>query len=68
MHPAPFRLNGNACPFCSIEKQEWNRRWNRRPMVQPTTQTVASLNYTPEESKKVERSSISVDLLVVEAI
>ena len=37
-------------------------------MVRPTSQTVASLNYTPEKSKKAERSTTSVDLLVVDAI
>ena len=37
-------------------------------MVQPITQTVARSNYTPEESKKAERSTTSVDLLVVDAI
>ena len=36
-------------------------------MVRPTTRTVAISNYTPE-SKKAERSTTSVDLLVVEAI
>ena len=29
---------------------------------------VGSLNYTPEESKKAERSTMSVDPLVVKAI
>ena len=37
-------------------------------MVWRTTRTVASSNYTPEESKKAERSIISVDLLVVGVI
>jgi hypothetical protein len=37
-------------------------------MVGPTTRTVASSNYTLVESKKAERSTFSVDLLVLEAI
>ena len=39
-------------------------------MVQPTSRTVVtcSSNYTPEVSKKDERSTTLVDLLVVEAI
>ena len=37
-------------------------------MVRSSKQTITSSNYMPEESKKAERSTISVDLLVVEAI
>ena len=37
-------------------------------MVRPTSQTVASSNYMPEESKEAERRTTSVDLLVVDAI
>ena len=64
----PFKRKyemGNTCPFCSAEKQEWYGRWSRRQMVQPTTWTIATSNYTPEESKKAERSTISVNLLLV---
>ena len=37
-------------------------------MVRPTSKTVASSNYRPQESKKAERSTTSVDLLVVDTI
>ena len=63
----PLCLNRNACLFHST-KMELSGRWSRRQMVRPTTQTVASSNYTPEESKKAEKSTTSVDLLVIDAI
>ena len=37
-------------------------------MVWPTMQTVARLNYMPEESKKAEKSTTLVDLLAVDVI
>ena len=37
-------------------------------MVQLTTQIIASSNYTTEETNEAERSTISVDLVVVETI
>jgi hypothetical protein len=37
-------------------------------MVGPTTRTIARSNYTLVGSKKAERSTILVDLLVLEAI
>ena len=62
--PVPFKRK--RVPF--NKEQELNGRWSRQQMVRPTTQTIASSNYTPEESKKAERSTTSVDLLVVDAI
>ena len=64
--PVPFKWKHVPIPF--NKKRELNGRWSRRQMVRPTTQTVASSNYTPEESKIAEKSTASVDLLVVDAI
>ena len=64
--PVPFKRNRVPVPF--NKKRERNGRLSRRQMVRPTSQTVATSNYTPEESKKAERSTTSVDLLVVDAI
>ena len=64
--PVPFKWK--RMPVSFNKKREVNERWSRQQMVRPTLQTVASSNYTPEESKKAERSTISVDLLVVDAI
>ena len=47
-------------------EQEVEQATNGATIVQPTTWTVASSNYKPEESKKAKRRTISVDLLVVE--
>ena len=62
--PVPFKRKRVPVPF--NKKRELNGRWSRRQMVRPTSQTVASSNYMPEESKKAERSTTSVDLLVVD--
>ena len=64
--PVPFKRKRVPIPF--NRKRKLNGRRSRRQMVRPTTQTIASSNYMPEESKKAERSTTSVDLLVVEAI
>ena len=51
--------------------QQKNENWTgggAGEMMWLTTRTVASSNYMPDESKKAERSTTSVDLLVVEAI
>ena len=64
--PFPFKRKRVPVPF--NKKRELNGRWSRRQMVRPTTQTIASSNYTAEESKKAERSTTSVDLLVVDVI
>ena len=64
--PVPFKRKRVPVPF--NKKRERNGRLSRRQMVRPTSQTVASSNYTPEESKKAERSTTSVDLLVADAI
>ena len=65
-YPVPFKRKRMPVPF--NKKQELNGSWSRRQMVRPTSQTVASSNYTPEEPKKAERNTTSVDLLVVDAI
>ena len=62
----PFKRKRVPVPF--NKKRERNGRLSRRQVVRPTSQTVASSNYTPEESKKAERSTTSVNLLVVDAI
>ena len=64
--PVPFKRKRVPVPF--NKKRERNGRLSRRQMVRPTSQTVATSNYTPEESKKAERSTTAVDLLVVDAI
>ena len=47
-----------------------NGMWDgsRRQKVRKTGRTIASSNKTPEESKKAERGTISVDLLHLEPI
>ena len=65
-HLVPFKRKRVPVPF--NKERELNGRWSRRQMVRPTSQTAASSNYMPEESKKAERSTTSVDLLVVDAI
>ena len=50
--PVPFKRKRVPIPF--NKKRELNGRWSRRQMVGPTSQTVASSNYTPgvQESRK----------------
>jgi hypothetical protein len=65
----PFRLNGNACRFHSIKKTGMEREAEQA--INGGTDYANrsySSNYTLVESKKAERSTISVDLLVLEAI
>ena len=64
--PVPFKRKRVPIPF--NKKQKLNGRWSMRQMVRPTFQTVASSKNTQEESKKAERRTTSVDLLVVNAI
>ncbi|MCG8622408.1 MAG: hypothetical protein MJE68_10490, partial [Proteobacteria bacterium] len=62
------QFNRKLVPIPFKKRRDMNGTCSRRQMVRPTTQTVASSNYTPEESKKAERSTTSVDLLDVDAI
>ena len=64
-HPIP--TYGHSVQVKNADLKNEGRR-SRRQMVRPTMRTVASSNYTLEKSKKAERSTTSVDLLVLEAI
>ena len=66
----PVPTKRKQAPVLCNNKRKWNGDGSRRQKVQttgPTTATCSS-NKTPEESKKAERGTISVDLLHLEPI